>query len=163
MKGLLLGLVAAQLALMAAVSARAEESALGAPPEVFVRQAKSWASTGNGIVYATCKISPKDHPDRLEAYLLLPRAQKDGQVIFLSTRWKGRPLVNGLSFVLEDGALKFMDMASGGLGLEDFMERTAKALLAGDLRLSYSLADVIAQQPRKTCKLPPSIYDSGPR
>ena len=147
----------------AAAAAEDEENALGAAPDVFMRQSKSWASEGNGIVYASCKISPKDDPDRLEAYLLLPRAQKDGQVIFLSMKWAERPLVNGVSFVLEDGAFKETDMAQGGLWLEDFMDRTAKALLAGNLRLSYSLAGIIAQHPRNTCKLPPSTYNSGPR
>lgn len=155
MKVLAQGLAVALVALTAAASARAEENSLGRSPDEFVRQSKSWASEGNGIVHASCRISPKDQPDRLEAYLLLPRAQKEGQVIFLSTRWKERPLVNGLSFVLEDGSLKETDMASGGLWTADFMERTARALLASDLRLSYSLAAIIARRPRNTCKLPP--------
>lgn len=162
MRALRLGLAIALFGLTAAASAADDEEPVGAPA-AFLRNMKSWASESDGIIYASCKVSPKDsqQPDWLEAYLILPRAQKDGQVEFFVETAEGRLLENGVSFVMHDGTLGYTDMLQGGDWVLDFMLRTAKALLAGDLRLSYSLADIIAESPRKTCKLPASTYNSA--
>ncbi|MBV8534942.1 MAG: hypothetical protein JO128_05085 [Alphaproteobacteria bacterium] len=165
MKALRRGLAIALFMFTAATAIAAEDEDEDMGPSAFLRNMRSWASESDGIVYASCKISPQDsqQPDWLEAYLVLPRAQKDGQVEFFVGTGKERLLTDGVSFVMHKGALKYTDMLQGGDWMLDFMLRTAKALLAGNLRLSYSLADIIAQHPRNTCKLPPSTYDSGPR
>ena len=165
MRALRLGLAMALLALTATAAIAAEDQDQEGGPAAFLRNMKSWTSESDGIVYASCKISPKDsqQPDWLEAYLILPRAQKEGRVEFFVESAEGRLLEDGVSFVMRKGTLTYTDMLQGGDGVLDFMLRTAKALLAGNLRLSYSLAHIIAQHPRNTCKLPPSTYGSGPR
>lgn len=159
MKALRLGLAIALFALTTVAASAAEDEEAGSPA-AFLRNMKSWASEGDGIIYASCKISPRDsqQPDWLEAYLVLPRAQKDGQVEFFVGAGKERLLEDAVSFVMKNGALEYTDMLQGGDGMLDFMLRTAKALLGGNLRLSYSLANIIAQHPRNTCKLPRSTY-----
>lgn len=166
MRALRLGLAIALLLLTAAAAMAAEnEDGEVVDPSAFLRFMKPWTSEDGGIFYASCKVSPQDsqQPDWLEAYLVIPRAQRDAEVEFFSGTGKERLLTNNVSFVMHKGALKATDMMQGGDWMEDFMLRTAQALLAGDLRLSYSLEGIIAQHPRNTCKLPRSTYNSGPR